>query len=183
MANIVGFNDLKQDERVIAVIRHHWFVYVRELIGIGIVFILPFFVLPFAFASTGGVIPLPSIAPGVIVFFSSLWALAMWHAAFARWTDYYFDIWIITNHRVIDIDQKGFFARNVATLLTLNHIQDMEADVSGVISSILNYGHVKIQTAAAKSEFTIDEVPNPAGVERLIRAAIDENKRVFGVHA
>lgn len=173
--NIFGLSDFKDNERVVAVVRHHWFVLFREAFGLVVLFLAPFFVIPMAFgiAVQGG--SLPQMSGGVVIFFASLWTLVIWNLLFARWTDYYYDIWVITNQRVVDIDQKGLFNRSTATILTLNHIQDLEAELSGVIGNLLNFGNVTIQTAAAKREFIIEEVANPNSVVRIIEAAQREN--------
>ncbi len=176
----MGFSDFRDQERVVAVVRHHWWVLFRQIAGLVLFFVLPFFLIPivFLFASQGGI--LPALPGGTVLFFASAWALIMWNLLFARWTDYYYDIWIITNWRIIDIDQVGFFKRNVATLLTLDHIEDIETNMNGVIGNILNFGHVQVQTAAAEREFNIDDVPSPTWVEQTIREAQQEKIRIFG---
>ena len=178
---VLGFSDFRDNERVVAIVRHHWWVLFVQVIGIAVLFFAPFFLIPivFLFASQGGA---PAIPGGVVLFAASAWSLIMWNFLFARWTDYYFDIWVITNWRIIDIDQQGFFKRNVATLLTLDHIEDIETSTDGIIGSLLNFGHVQVQTAAAEREFNIDDVPNPTGVDQIIRAAQEEKVRVFGAH-
>lgn len=178
--NPFGIGDFKEHERVIAVIRHHWFVLFRDVSGIVILFILPFFIIPifWAIAVQGGQVP--GISGGVVLFFASMWALLMWNFLFTRWTDYYYDIWVITNWRIVDIDQVGLFKRSVATILTLDHIQDVESQTHSVIGTFLNFGNVQVQTAAAKREFLIEDVPNPNQVVQTIREAQAEKSKVFG---
>lgn len=169
-----GIKDMRQGEKIVAVVRHHWFVFFRSIIGILLLFFVPFLVLPIvlAFIAQGG-----GVAPaGFGFFFGSLWALFLWHLLFARWTDYYFDVWIITSDRVIDIDQKGFFRRNTATLANYEHVEDVSFELEGIFGNILNFGHVQVQTAGAKVEFIMEEVANPQKLERLIREAIVANE-------
>jgi membrane protein YdbS with pleckstrin-like domain len=177
--NPFGIHDFKDKERVVAVIRHHWFVLFRDVIGIGILFLLPFFILPmfWAFAQASG---FPAVSGGVALFFAAFWTLLMWNLLFVKWTDYYYDIWVITNWRIVDIDQNGLFHRNVATLLTLDHIQDIEAQLSGVLGNVLNFGHVQVQTAAAQREFAMNDVASPNKVVQIIRDALEEKSKVFG---
>lgn len=163
--------DFKQDERVLVVARKHWFVFFIQIIGILILFIVPFFALPLLsifLAAGGGPVAVP---PGFGFFFISLWALVLWNMLFARFTDFYFDVWIVTNWRIIDIEQKGFFNRNVSTLLNLEHIEDVTTAVSSILGTFLNYGHLQVQTAAAHREFVIEDVADPRGIERIIRRA------------
>lgn len=174
-----GIADFKDRERIVGVVRHHWFVLLRDVIGVVILFLLPFFLVPLVYALgvAGGTVP--AIPGGVVLFFGSLWTLLMWNVLFTRWTDFYYDIWVITNRRIVDIDQQGLFKRNIATLLTLDHIQDLEAELAGVFGNILNFGNLTVQTAAARREFLISEVPDPNGVVKLIRDAQAESKRVW----
>lgn len=178
--NPFGIGDFKEKERVIAVIRHHWFVFFRDAFGIAILFLIPFFIIPlfWTFATASGSIP--PISGGAVLFFGALWSLLMWNLFFSRWTDSYFDIWIVTNNRIVDIDQQGLFKRSVATMLNLNHIQDIESSLNGVIGNILSFGNVTVQTAAAKREFIISDVANPTKVAQIIREAQHERERVFG---
>lgn len=171
MRKDIRLKDFKPDEHVLMVVRHHWFTYFRSVVGLLLLFVVPFFFLPFVstfVTAGGGPVGIPA---GFTLFFGSLWALILWNMFFARWTDLYYDVWIITNWRIIDIDQRGFFYRDTATLLTLEKIEDVTTKVGGVIGTILNYGSVQVQTAAAHREFTIIEVPDPRNVEKVIRRA------------
>lgn len=169
MKKEIRLKDFKPDEHVLIVVRHHWFVFLRDIIGILLLFFIPFFAAPIlgVFIMAGGT----DIPDGVGFFFASFWALILWQMLFARWTDYYFDAWIVTNWRIIDIDQKGFFNRDIATLFNFDQVQDITTYVDTVIGTLLNFGTVQIQTAAAKREFIFKEVANPRHVERIIRDA------------
>ena len=172
-----ALTDRRPDEHIVAVVRHHWFVLVRDTIGIFILFLVPFLVIPFVAAGIIGGGTSLAIPAGFGLFFSALWALIMWHLLFMRWTDYYFDMWIITNLRIIDIDQRGFFHRDLTTLLDLDHIQDINTKTVGIIGNILSFGTLMLQTAGAKVEFIMDEVAHPQKVERMIRDAQMEHAR------
>lgn len=177
--NPYGILDFKEKERVVAVIRHHWFVFFRDVVGILILFLLPFFFIPFVWGTAAQAGSVPGVAGGVVLFFGAWWTLIMWNFLFAKWTDYYYDIWVITNWRIVDIDQQGLFRRNTATLLTLDHIQDVEAQLAGVFGNVLNFGHVQVQTAATQREFSMDDVSNPGKVADTIRLALAEKSKVF----
>lgn len=171
MRRDIRLKDFKSDERVLTVARKHWFVFFIQILGLIILFIIPFFFIPFLtifIAAGGGPVTIPS---GYGIFFASMWALVLWQMLFARWTDYYYDIWIITNWRIIDIEQKGFFKRNVATLLNLDHIEDITTEIGGVFGTFLNYGTLMVQTAAAKTEFFMPNIANPREIDRTIRKA------------
>ncbi len=166
----LALSDFRSDEHVVTIVRHHWFVLLKEVVGVVILFLIPFIALPVI----ASVVPAGSNVAqiGAITgFLGSLWALICWQLLFVRWTDFYFDIWIITNWRIIDIDQQGLFKRNVASILNLDHIQDADYELHGVIGNLLNFGHFNVQTAGAKNEFDFDDAANPAGIERILRDA------------
>lgn len=177
MKKEIRLKDFKPDEHVLIVVRRHWFVFFRQIIGLMLLFFIPFFAVPILslFITSGGV----DIPNGLGFFFASLWALILWQMLFARWTDYYYDVWIVTNWRIIDIDQNGFYSRNIATLLNFEHIEDITTHVKSVIGTFLNFGSVQIQTAAAKREFIFESVSNPRNVEAVIRKA---QERYLGLH-
>ena len=59
------------------------------------------------------------------------------------------------------------FARTVAEL-DLYKIQDITSDVSGIIASIFDYGHVNIQTAGAELRFNFIDVKTPHKLRKEI---------------
>lgn len=93
-----------------------------------------------------------------------------------NFVDYYLDVWLITNERLIDIAQKGLFARTVAeTRFYL--IQDVTTEVKGFIPTVFGYGNVYVQTAGATQRFALKEVPNPYTLARRIMEIVDEDKK------
>lgn len=91
--------------------------------------------------------------------------------AFLTWMDWYLDVWILTEERIVDIKQAGLFARDVSEL-ELNRVQDVTVQARGVFSTVFNYGNVQIQTAGEKLEFLFEQVPNPyATKDAIIKAA------------
>jgi hypothetical protein len=77
------------------------------------------------------------------------------------------DVWIVTDQRIINIEQKGLFSR-VVSELELENIQDITSDVRGVIATFLNYGDLFVQTAAEKERFIFRNIPDPYKVKDMI---------------
>ena len=86
---------------------------------------------------------------------------------FHQFVDYRLDTWIITNERIIDMQQLGLFDR-VISELNINKVQDVTAEVHGQIQTFLDYGNVYIQTAGVQERFIFYSVPHPEEVARLI---------------
>ena len=58
----------------------------------------------------------------------SVFYLSMVLFFFARFIDFYLDLWVITNDRIVDVEQFGLFSRTVSEL-DLFRIQDVTTDV------------------------------------------------------
>ncbi len=117
----------------------------------------------------------PSISVFIILG-SSLYYLFVWVFLYRAWLDYYLDVWFVTNERVVSIEQKGLFSRTIAEQ-RLFRIQDVHAEVHGVIATVLDFGNVTIQTAAAEVVFEFKEVPKPHLVARNIIKLVEWDKR------
>ena len=93
--------------------------------------------------------------------------LAVWLYGFLVWIDYYFDIWIITDERIINIEQKGLFMRQISEA-DYTKIQDVTAQIEGFLPTVINYGDVYIQTAAEKERFVFRTISRPYQIKDLL---------------
>jgi hypothetical protein len=159
------FKDKKRNEDIIMVLRRHWLTFIIKFMPIiaGIFFIalVHFFVTEY----------MPEIILGegknLLLFFESFMAMFLWLLAFIFWIDYYFDVWIITDSRIIDIEQLGLFKRNVSEL-EYGKVQDVTTEIHGMLPTLLKYGFVYVQTAGKKTRFIFKQVPNPMIVRSVI---------------
>ncbi len=107
----------------------------------------------------------------------SIYYLGIWTFFFSEFMDYYLDIDIVTNDRILDINQHGLFGRTISEL-DLTRVQDVLSETKGIIPTLLSYGRVEIQTAAKEENFIFEQVPDPHGVRQRILelAALDRKK-------
>lgn len=168
---------LEPDEVVLITVRKHWFVIGLELLGglmiifIPLLILLAFLLFPDILARIG--ISL-SGQIDLFIFGSAAWTLMSLLTTFAIWTHYYLDLWIVTDRRIILVDQIRFFSRNVS-VFRLERMQDIEFKVSGIIPTLLNFGTIKAQTAGAhESNFTSTGLPDPRGLQAIIQKCMDD---------
>ncbi|MBI2484097.1 PH domain-containing protein [Candidatus Uhrbacteria bacterium] len=90
--------------------------------------------------------------------------------------DYFLDIWIVTDKHVIDIEQKALFFR-VISKQEVSRIQDVTAEIKGVMPTLFNYGDVHLQTAGAQGRFIFRKVPDPYGIVAQILKTIEANRK------
>lgn len=163
---------LEADETILLMVRKHWFILFLQFFGIIVVALLPIFLyLLVSYVPSIDTATLFAYT-GVFIIFYSGWLLLMWMAIFNIWTNYYLDIWTITNKRLITIDQRGFFFRTMASF-RLDRLQDTTVSVNGILATLLDYGTLEIQTAGEKEKFIAHGLPNPTDIKALILNASD----------
>ena len=137
--------NLDPEEKVLLIMHHHWIT----LVG-------PFFIVLFSL-----IIPWAFISLLTPFFYFALliWYLITLMMAFGFWIDYYLDALVITNKRVLDIDQVGLF-RHTVSEFRMERVQDVTIEVPNFVATFFHYGNIKIQTAGEVS-FSISEVPYP----------------------
>lgn len=161
--------ELEPGEHVVKELRKHWFLFLMGLLPYAILIILPFalpklltLVPPFAKYATYFNFSTPLARAGL-----GVWLLVWWTSAWGAFTQYFLNAWVLTNQRIVTIKQRRYFYREVSSLF-LNRVQDVTTSVSGVLSSLLGIGDIKVQTAAEDVEFVMKGIPRPEQMRDII---------------
>lgn len=174
---------LDKDEQVLVTVRKHWFVIVTELIAVAAVALAPLLLLGM-FSASAKMITGPDrtllVDGSVMTFAIAAWLLLSVLSGFTIWTHYYLDLWLVTDRRIISVDQIHFFNRSVA-IFRLERLQDIEYRISGLLPTFLNFGSISAQTAGHhEHNFKATGMPDPRGLQATIQAAMD--KRLHKLH-
>lgn len=86
---------------------------------------------------------------------------------YQHFLDYWLDMWIVTDQRIINIEQNGLFSRTTSEL-RLYRVQDVTSEVNGFVRSMLDFGMVYVQTAGEKGYFTFEDVHHPNQIAKQI---------------
>lgn len=169
--------ELHPDEKVLAMVRKHWLMFAMEHIGFMFAVLVPVIILPFAGALAPG---LADIVGGdklhyVVVFIIASWLLLMWMMFAVMITNYYLDILIVTDKRLIDIDQVGLFSRDVA-VVPVEKIEDIKTEVFGIIPTFFHFGDLQVQTAGGETQIRIRGIRNPQDVKNQIMDAYHKER-------
>lgn len=100
------------------------------------------------------------------------WYLFVFGYTLAKFMGWFFNIYILTDERVVDVDFQNIFFRKISTAKT-EEIQDINIQSSGSFETFFGYGSVFIQTAAEVSQFDFMYVPNPDRVGKILNQLID----------
>jgi len=164
---------LAKDEKILFIARKHWFVFVKETIVLFFFLCVPLLIIfAFKFLNTKYDIKIHGDVITLFIFLSSIFLLFIWVSIFIVWTDYCLDILIITNIRIVEVEQKGFFSRELSTF-RLEHIQDVTAEMNGIIQTFLTFGTIHIQTAGEDREFLMRGVSKPFELKNFISKLYD----------
>ena len=165
---------LQPDEKIVMKARRHWFVVFSEVVAMVFMLLVP--ILGFFLVSNSDIITLRGNFTYLILALESMWALFIWLMFSKFWVNYYLDVWVITSKRLIDIEQKGFFNREVSTL-NFENIEDISVTIKGIIPTFLKFGEIRVQTAAESREFVMRMAKDPTEIKNTILRLIDLNKQ------
>ena len=156
----------QSNEEIILVLRQHGIVNFGWVMLTILMTIAPF-LLKFTSLLTG--IGLNNIIPEkynlIILIF---WFLITFIFAFEKFIAWYFNVFVITEERIIDFDFYNLIDQKM-TEASIDQIQDISYKVIGAMPTMFNYGNVIIQTAAHIPFVTFERIPNPALVLEVLQ--------------
>lgn len=166
----VRFADQERDEEVLLMLRAHPITNVPWILILLLLLLAPL-VLPQILEGTNlDPTALPERTQILLLLSWYLFSFGYGILSFLSW---YFNIHLITNRRVVDLDYYGFLFYRLSEA-PLYQIQDITYQVGGLFSVIFNFGDLYIQTAAEKREFDFLKIPNPAKVHDLLTDLVEE---------
>lgn len=176
------FPNRRPDEKIELLLRRHWHAFLRHFLLFIVEFFLPLIILFIIFQFTTYTFEKDNVLSIVIVLAASAYYLYIWLFFFNHWIDYYLDVWVVTNQRILNIEQKGLFFRTIAEL-NIEKVQDVTSEVKGKLATILNFGDVHIQTAAEQKRFIFEEIPKPREVAaRIIELHQEAEEKAMAEH-
>lgn len=168
---------LEEDEKVLKVIHKHWFVLFMRTFSVIVTAVFP--LIGWVILSTLLQTEQSPVAVDLseyltyFTFFYSAWLLFNWMVLAHMFTDHHLDLWVITDRRIISIDQKGLFRRHVGSF-RLEKLQDVNIAIDGIVATFLNFGMVEAQTASgSEEEFRSFNLPQPREIKAVILQAAD----------
>lgn len=154
-------NKREDEEIIICLKRHPLFMLkgIKLILGIILAVVCAFIVFRLGAMSWSNFlyVSIILIIIGVIILF---YYLFLWNN----------DLIILTNYRIVDIDQHELFHRTV-TETDLDNIQETTHKIHGLFNTIFGYGEVIIQTAGPAHNIILENIPKPSLVQHQINEA------------
>lgn len=173
MSHEFSFPGRQHDEHVVIVLHRHWFIFVKNVLMLLLLAVIPVAAGYLWIQATNVQLLAGSFGHTAVVMSLTLYYLFLWILIYGFWLDFYLDVFVITNKRIVDIEQAGLFGRTVAEE-RLYRIQDVTSDTQGILATTLQYGNVYVQTAGKTERFIFEHVAHPEHVARTILELTDK---------
>lgn len=158
----------REGEHMLALYRRHGLILVAEIVPI---VLFAFVLIAVGFFAMGQIPDEVAALRALVALAALLFLHLFWIALFIILADFFLDVWVLTDRRVIAIEQKGLFARTVSEF-DLSRIQDVTIEVHGIIPTMFNYGNLMVRTASEHENFIFKQVWRPNDVkDALIQAS------------
>ena len=171
-----------KDEYVVYFLRRHQITFYAELFRYALLLVVPLALawvavryFPEQWESLFG----DGLSSVVLKLSASIYYLGVWVFLWTSWVDYYLDVWIVTNERIISVEQKGLFNR-FRSELRLSRVEDVSTEVKGFIATILHFGNITIQTAGMEQNAIFRNVPQPYKVSEEIIKLTNSWRKAHG---
>lgn len=156
----IDFETKDKEEIVILLLRKHFITNVGWILILLLMILAPLVLRFFPIISF-----LPPNYQLVAILGWYLLTTAYFLESFLTW---FFNVYIVTDERIIDIDFYNLIYKEVSDA-NIERIQDVTYKMGGVIRTIFNYGDVYIQTAAEVPSFEFEAVPRPDRVASILQ--------------
>ena len=157
------FPGQKSDEIIKIIIRKHWIIYLFFAFKFSMVLVLPLTIMIFLTVSS----IIPANYASIIWAFFLLYFLFGYLIIFIEWLNEELDTVIITDERIINVDQISFLHRSIAET-SLAHLSDVRGRQKGIWADIFNYGLVEMQSGADQTISKIFYVAKPFKVAEKV---------------
>lgn len=164
----IFFDSQHAEERVLLLLRRHPVTQVGWIITSMLLA-----VAPVLFSAVG----LLDVLPVQYQFAATVgWYLLIIGFALESFLSWFYNVYIITDERIIDVDFYNLLYKNISAA-KIDNIEDITTVAGGVLASVFNFGTVKIQTAGSVTEFEFEDVPQPAKVTAFLNELLLEEER------
>ena len=161
----VTFEGQEKGEVIILLLRAHIITLVPAVLATTILLLAPIFVPSFLnllnIDLANFLSPVQTLLTGVF------WYLLTFGYAFYKFIFWYFNVYLLTNERVVDFDFRGILHKETSYAKLLQ-IQDVSPKIIGFFGTFFHYGNVFLQTAGTKPEFEFHHVARPNEVAQAI---------------
>ncbi len=170
----IRFETQEEQEEILLLMRQHLVTNLSWVLAAVGLILLPMFLVPLILTSKSLPADLP---PGYLIILPIIWYLGVFGYMFTNFLHWYYNVYIVTNERVVDIDWLSLLYKRLSST-QLTNIQDVTYNQSGILDSFFDFGTVLIQTAGTEPNFEFEAVPKPDHVVREINRITEQEAKL-----
>lgn len=157
---MLKLNNLRPWEEAALILKRHWIVY--------------FYIAFYSALSTGFSIMIFYVSGQSMIWnlFNVVFLMCASIFVYIQWLNFELDIFIVTNNRIIWVEQVSFLNRTVSEA-NLWQVQEVNSQTKWVLANILDYWTIIIQTAWNATNFEMTFAPNAIQNSRRILNIVD----------
>jgi hypothetical protein len=91
---------------------------------------------------------------------------------YVSWLNYELDVFILTNNRIVCVEQKTFLNRAVWET-TLDKVQEVSIETKWLLANLFDFGTLRIMTSGSSPSFDMTYSPHPMTSSRYINNLVD----------
>lgn len=168
----VVFETQAKEERIVLLLRQHPLTQLSWILFALLLTFVPLIGVPVLLE----ILTLPEfVTLGLIVYVIFFWYLGVFGYAFMRFLLWLFNVNIVTNERLVDIDFPYLLYKE-STATRIEQIEDLTYRRGGFARTSFNFGDVLVQTAGAQPNIEFIDIPNPGDVVREIVSVWQEKE-------
>ncbi len=173
----VNFEAQNDDENIVLFLRAHPITNLPWIALILVLFWIPLFWIEFPLLSV--------LTPAVRLALTLTWYLGLAFVGFQNFMSWFYNVYIVTDERVVDVDFYGLFYKDVKTA-QISRLEDANYTQRGMLASFFNYGTVMVETASEQrtgdmvegsGAFDFENVPNPNEVVKVISELMEKEDK------
>jgi hypothetical protein len=162
----VSFQTQKEKESIILFLRAHFITNLSWIFMTLVLVILPIIIFAYISSFEIGFLSTKEASNFSIIFVIFYYLLVSSYV-FISFLHWFYNVFIVTSERVVDIDYSDIVVHNIA-IASLSHVQDVNYTQSGFISTFFDYGDIFVQTAGDERNFEAYSIPKPREATHII---------------
>jgi len=160
---MLNLENLRKWEEVKLVLRRHWIVFVILWIHAFVWIIVNIVLYSMFWAELW------------VNIFTLIYLMGFAVFMYVEWINHELDMYVVTNNRIIWIEQIGFLNREVSQC-ALNDVQEVNSKTKWFFANMFNYWDLTIQTAWNVSNFNMEFVPDSLWASRKVLNIVEDYK-------
>lgn len=166
----IRFENQDEDEVILLFLRRHFITNIPWILTVVILLLLPLLLPPLL-----SLIPFPPLPERYYIIITLFYYLLVFTYALIEYMDWFYNISLVTQKRIVDIDYSHIVFHDVA-VTKLSLVEDVNYQQSGFIRSLFDFGNVFVQTAGKMEHFDFLAVPQPGHVVDIIENLIGRRR-------